>query len=1062
MSSTGNIPSPGAPPVADGVRSEPPQIPNHKLLRCIGRGGFGEVWLAVDALSKWTAVKVVYAGSCDHTRGFEQEFRGLKNYDELANTDGSLMPIRNIGRDEQKGIFYYSMEIADDARTRAPLKRIIDGDPTDLASLSAAYEPWTLSTELRHFRRLPPRECARHATFLAEAIEKLHAGKVLHRDIKPSNIIFVHGRPKLADIGLAAVADASRTSLVGTPGFVPFHEPGTISGDVFALGKVIYLMASGRRIEEFPQDAGDLDDWHSAERQDMAELRAIFDRACDPDANRRYASASDLRKDLELFLGNESVLRLRRLEVLARRWKIGLTIGLPLIAALIGGFVFTGWRNDSAHRAALGELSSRKLSRMQIRRQGWSIEDWNRSREAAQRSIDVPVLRQAVATLSGLDARLVHQWRKLEATSAAFSQDGRILLSGARDSAASLILDLTNRIELPVIGEGKAGWDLNGEAVILLVETNGFVVREAQSGRVRHIFPWPAGEHGVSAAPPVVALSADCRFGAGLLVGGESNKVVVWRAEDSALLGRFASDASSLAFAPDGSRLAVGRPDGSIAVFRLDSSQLEALLPVPVGRSPVLALAFGKDLKVPLEGKGDEPRWLLAAGHRGTGIVIWELTNRLPRSFCHGSTWDVESVAFHPDGVSLASAGRMGVRFWDVATGRQLLLTVENGSNTRALAFNSDGSLLVSGSTAESSPADVCVWEVQQHRGIQRLRGLTSSIRKVSFSPDGRRVAALSDEWLLAIWDVSSGRLLRLFEVPAGRYADSAAITFSRDGELLAFSTATEASLINLGSGKRMATWPLPIEAYGDQLQFDDGGQLVLARVVLPSSKDQPRRWKTYRLVSDGQPTLLATQEEKFYSTVNVSLTAGARRLIVFAHDRGQRSDSVRAIDPTSGREEWVHPARTHGGWHLIPVDPTGHLLALVESSEPNTSRLIAVDNGRSGEVVPRCFAVGPGGHRVVGYNSAENYLALISMDRPATELPLETDGELHGDGCAFSVDGTLVALGSTEGVLIIANIAELNRKVLELAPGSRLLPPIATGVFEFSGGKWLGANDLE
>lgn len=1018
----------------DEARSEPPLVPNHRLFRCIGRGSFGEVWLALDAMKKWTAVKVVYIGSGDRARAFDQEFAGLKHYDELANTDGSLMPIRNVGRDEERGIFYYSMELADDVRTRAPLKRVGGADPSDAARLSAAYEPWTLSTELRLHHRLPPRECAQHAIILAEALERLHAGNVLHRDIKPSNIIFVHGRPKLADIGLVAVADASCSSLAGTPGFVPFHEPGTISGDLFALGKVIYLMATGRQIQEFPKEAGDLDECQGAERGEMGELQAVYDRACDPDPVRRYRAAGDLRRDLELLLRNESVVRLRRLEALARRGKIALAIGVPLIAAILVGFAFTSWRNGAMHRAALAELSSRRLSRMQVRHQGWSVEDWNRSREAARRAVDMPVLRQAVATLSGLDARLVQHWRNEEATSAAFSPDGRILLSGARESYASII-NGTNRIVLPVRGEGKVGWDLKGEAVVLLVETNAFVMREAQSGRLLHAFVWPEGERGLSTTPPAIALSPDCQFGAGLLVKGASNRVVVWRTADSVLLGEFASDASCLVFAPDNSRLAIGRPDGSIAVLRLGSLKLEALLPVPVGRSPVQALGFGTDAKVQLEGNEEDPRWLLAAGHRGTGIVIWDLTNRLPRSFCRGSTWEVESIAFHPDGVSLASAGRMGVRFWDVATGRQLLLTPENGSNTRALAFNSDGSLLVSGTTAESSPSDICVWAVEPHRGIQRLRGLSSSIRKVAFSPDGRRIAALSDEWLLAVWDVLSGHLLRLFEVPPGRYADGAAIIFTRDGDQIAYSTEAEASLLDLGSGGRVATWTLPTGAYGDQLQFDDTGQLMLARVILPTNIERPRLWGVFRLPRNGSPALLTAQAEMAYSTANVTLTAAARRLIVLAHDRGQGFDTLRAIDPASGREQWVHQNNTHGGWQLIPVDPTGEWLAWCEPFSPDDSRLIAAHGGRLGSVMPRCIAIGPSMRLIVGYDSDANFAFLRGGARPAKRIPLETDGELLTDACVFSPNGTLVALGSTEGVVVVTDLRSLNRKIEELAP---------------------------
>src|SRR5205807_8994439 len=61
---------------------------------------------------------------------------------------------------------------------------------------------------------------------------------------KPSNIIFSHGQPKLADIGLIANQDAT-CSFVGTEGYLPPEGPGSPQADLYSLGKVLYEASTG-------------------------------------------------------------------------------------------------------------------------------------------------------------------------------------------------------------------------------------------------------------------------------------------------------------------------------------------------------------------------------------------------------------------------------------------------------------------------------------------------------------------------------------------------------------------------------------------------------------------------------------------------------------------------------------------------------------------------------------------------------------------------------------------------------------------------------------------------
>ncbi|UUW91286.1 serine/threonine-protein kinase [Pimelobacter simplex] len=112
----------------------------------------------------------------------------------------------------------------------------------------------------RHGGRLPPRWIAVLADQTLQALEAVHAARIVHRDIKPGNLLLEPtgtGRPhlRLTDFGIAVPSDEPRLThvamMIGTPGYMPPElyrgaDPDP-SADVYALGIVVLEMLTGRR-----------------------------------------------------------------------------------------------------------------------------------------------------------------------------------------------------------------------------------------------------------------------------------------------------------------------------------------------------------------------------------------------------------------------------------------------------------------------------------------------------------------------------------------------------------------------------------------------------------------------------------------------------------------------------------------------------------------------------------------------------------------------------------------------------------------------------------------------
>ena len=97
----------------------PPTIPDHTLRRPIGRGAYGEVWLARNIMGAPRAIKIIWRRQFESDRPYEREFKGVQRYEPVSRSADGLVHVLHVGRNDAEGYFYYVMELADSATAGA-------------------------------------------------------------------------------------------------------------------------------------------------------------------------------------------------------------------------------------------------------------------------------------------------------------------------------------------------------------------------------------------------------------------------------------------------------------------------------------------------------------------------------------------------------------------------------------------------------------------------------------------------------------------------------------------------------------------------------------------------------------------------------------------------------------------------------------------------------------------------------------------------------------------------------------------------------------------------------
>ena len=224
-----------------------------------------------------------------------------------------------------------------------------------------------------------------------------------------------------------------------------------------------------------------------------------------------------------------------------------------------------------------------------------------------------------------------------------------------------------------------------------------------------------------------------------------------------------------ITYSPDGSLLAVA---STIGTWLYDTQTGEALdlLTGHTHLDGVMSVAFSPDGQT-----------LASGGSRGA-IRLWDVQTRTLKQTIHWAG-NIPSVAFSPDGQTLAGANVGYIGLWDVATGRHLQsIGTEEKCNVLDVAFSPDGQTLVSGNWDST----VRFWDVATGTQTHKLTEHRGLVYSIAFSPDGKTVASQSGDQTVRLWDAGTGGHINTLTWESVGASGRMSIVFSPDGQTLA------------------------------------------------------------------------------------------------------------------------------------------------------------------------------------------------------------------------------------------------------------------------------------
>jgi WD40 repeat protein/TPR repeat protein len=992
-----------------------------RLIRKLGEGGMGQVWLAEQTapVRRPVALKLIKAGMYDETvvHRFQSERQSLAIMDHP-----SIAKVFDAGITPQ-GQPYFVME----------------------------YVPGLPITEYCDRKRLKIRERLELFIQACEGVQHAHQKAIIHRDLKPANILVleVDGKavPRIIDFGLAKAAtpeSADQTlftrfgQFMGTPGYMspeqvdPNIQDIDTRTDVYSLGVILYVLLTGLQPFEMkhrPRPA--LDEWLrelreqepptpsaklSIDRETSIETAAARDteprqlvsllhgdldwitmKALERDRERRYATPSELAADLRRHLKDEPVTAHRasaayQLHKFIRRHRVvagfvGTVTVLSIVASTAALIAVLQKRQAEYQTTQALQAQARLLTQAAAQRlkdadvtgaQSIILEvltnpAFARVRTPAAISVfqDIRAADPQLAVLSGHGDRVGF---------VAYSPDGTRIVTASTDKTAR-IWDARTGAQLALLSGHDArvstvAYSPDGTRIVTASTDQTVRIWNARTGAQLAVFRDP-GVRAISAA-----FSPD---GTRIVVSSLDKTARIWDAVTGAQLLVLSGHDDALqisVYSPDGTRIVTASRDKTARIWE---ARTGALLTVLSGHGGIVVSArYSPDGTQIVTASSDKTARIWNAR---TGEQLTVLSGHSDRVF---------SASYSPDGTRIVTASDdRTARIWEARSGAPIAVLSGHGGFVRSAAYSPDGARVVTASEDRTAR----IWEARRDTQLTVLSGHGDGVAFANYSPDGVHIVTASLDRTVRIWEASTGTQLAVF---SGTHDFVIAATFSPDGTQIATGGSLDktARVWDARTGAQVAV----LSGHGDVIEstaYSPDG-----RHIATASLD-----KTARIWDARTGAQLALLSGHGGSVLSAAYSPDGRSLVTASFDKTARIWDARTgaqLVVLSGHDQVVSAAAySPDGRNLV----TASFDKTVRTWDVRTGAQLVVLSGHGGSV--QSVGYSPDGTRIVSASSDKT--ARIWDARTGAQLAVLSGHDDSVQSVAYSPDGTKILTASLD-----------------------------------------------